>query len=523
VGAVEIVLSDDELGDCARRELNEVSQVLSERRGRLGVEPLTRVVGNVQIGNVTARRAVTAPQGGDGQVMAHPVVHEAWIDPRSLMDGLIGPSGRRRPIFVYSSLELRTLTGGRAPHRPVWRYRRRMARLGEILPRERAGADTGRRYEYQYQQTARAALTLLDDGVKHVCVYCDWHDDYVIEIGDPPTRYLFHQVKSRNSSQGPWTFTQFFGVRKRTEPKPTREPPVVSPGAIAPTMLGHHRTFSDSCQGVAFVTNTGIHPDLGHFLTQLREASTLSELTGEARAAFEHIARAYVAAAEPLTGSADELFAWMRGITIYQDQGNITNETIALIEIGMQVEEFSEIPLLQRESLLIARQIVSRVRAKATYKATAVPVPDATLRAEKGIIVDDLLKVLSLSQAGYEALKRGESKDTVKTLSRVQRYCREHQLEDVVAQVCRFKADWGLWRTMERHFILSANYVLLVQRAKAILTGGYEMTRMIEEARVVAAEFSKHTATPLSAEAVLGLLFSLVTDTEEPVAVGGSV
>ena len=35
-----------------------------------------------------------------------------------------------------------------------------MTRLGEIAPRERAGAETGKRYEYQYQQTARAALTL---------------------------------------------------------------------------------------------------------------------------------------------------------------------------------------------------------------------------------------------------------------------------------------------------------------------------------------------------------------------------
>jgi hypothetical protein len=51
------------------------------------------------------------------------------------------------------------------------------ARLGEIEPRERVGAQTGRKYEYQYERTARAALGLLVDGPKHVCVYCDWHDD----------------------------------------------------------------------------------------------------------------------------------------------------------------------------------------------------------------------------------------------------------------------------------------------------------------------------------------------------------
>jgi hypothetical protein len=34
-------------------------------------------------------------------------------------------------------------------------------RLGQVEPRERAGAQTGRKYEYQYERTARAALDLL--------------------------------------------------------------------------------------------------------------------------------------------------------------------------------------------------------------------------------------------------------------------------------------------------------------------------------------------------------------------------
>jgi len=75
------------------------------------------------------------------------------------------------------------------------------ARLGEVEPRERAGAQTGRKYEYQYERTARASLDLLVDSCKQVCVYCDWHDDYVAEVGDSPTRYVFHQVKGRSTSQ----------------------------------------------------------------------------------------------------------------------------------------------------------------------------------------------------------------------------------------------------------------------------------------------------------------------------------
>ncbi len=112
-----------------------------------------------------------------------------------------------------------------------------MVRLGEIKPRERAGAQTAQRYEFQYQRTARAALNLLDDTQEHVCVYCDWHDDFVIEVGTPPTRYVFHQVKGRTSSKGPWTFPEFFGVQHKKGAKPATKPPAVSGNAIFPLML----------------------------------------------------------------------------------------------------------------------------------------------------------------------------------------------------------------------------------------------------------------------------------------------
>ena len=58
-------------------------------------------------------------------------------------------------------------------------------RLGHVEPRERVGSQTGRKYEYQYERTARAALELLADGATHVCIYCDWHDDFVAEVGSP--------------------------------------------------------------------------------------------------------------------------------------------------------------------------------------------------------------------------------------------------------------------------------------------------------------------------------------------------
>ena len=277
-------------------------------------------------------------------------------------------------------------------------------RLGHIEPRERVGAQTGRKYEYQYERTARAALDLLADGPKQVCVYCDWHDDYVVETGDPPTRYVFHQVKGRKSSQGPWTFSEFFGVLKKKAKARSKKPATVKADAIVPLMLLHHKNFSDSCGGLAFVTNAGLDPVLSEFLEAIGRTDSEAALPEEAQIAFQHIARAYSATDPKLAPSASDLFGWLRGLKVYTDQGQLADNDAALLELANVVSEFSEIELLQRQAKQIAREIVNRVRVKVAHSTTVVPTSDEQLRLDKGIVVTELLGVLSLSAEAYEQL-----------------------------------------------------------------------------------------------------------------------
>ena len=211
-----------------------------------------------------------------------------------------------------------------------------------------------------------------------------------------------------------------------------------------------------------------------------------------------------------------ELLDWLGSLTLYPDQGKLNDENAALLELGDIVEQFSEINLLQSESKQIARQIIGCVRTKASHSTTKIPAHDDQLRGEKGIVVSELLKVLSLSAEGYEALKSGESRETVKTLSRLHRYCRNNGLDDYVVQVCGFKATWDVWRTTERHFMRSADYISLVEKAKNIMQAGYTLDRMTDEAGAAAQHFAGLTATPLTCEHVLGLLFSLAAQTDRP-------
>ncbi|MGH8604253.1 MAG: dsDNA nuclease domain-containing protein [Gammaproteobacteria bacterium] len=302
-------------------------------------------------------------------------------------------------------------------------------RLGHVEPRERAGSQTGRKYEYQYERTARAALELLSDGGNHMSVYCDWHDDYVIEMGTPPTRYVFHQVKGRKTSQGPWTFREFFGTAMRESETPTKKPATVNEKAIVPLMLLHYRNFSESCAGIAFVTNAGLDPSLWSFLNAIGSCTDVTAIPTNARNAFDHLARAYVAAAPPHASSATELLGWLRGMTVRTDQGQIDGADTGLLEIADVVVNYSEIDLSLRQTKQIAREMVSLVRGKVGHSTTVVPASDEQLRREKGIVVGELLGVLSLSAQAYEALKAGAGSDTVKTLSRLQRFCRIKNLD----------------------------------------------------------------------------------------------
>lgn len=395
-------------------------------------------------------------------------------------------------------------------------------RLGQVEPRERAGAQTGRKYEYQFERTARAALDLLTDGPKHVCVYCDWHDDYVIEIGDPPTRYVFHQVKGRKSSQGPWTFSEFFGVlkkktksaaKKKTK-SASKKAPAVKAEAIVPLMLLHYKNFSDNCAGLSFVTNAGLDPGLFGFLETIGSAKSEAALPEEVQIAFQHIARAYTASDPKLAPSAAELFAWLRGLKVHTDQGQLEDTDAALLELADVVVDYSEIDLLQRQAKQIAREIVNRVRVKVAHSTTVVPTSDEQLRHDKGIGIAELLGVLSLSAQAYEELKAGAGRDIVKTLSRLQRFCVKHGMKDSLVPICDFKARWDIWRTIERHFLKSADYVLLERKAHELLKAGLTMDRLVAEAKDIAKQFAGIVATPLTPEHVMGLIFSLAAQSE---------
>jgi hypothetical protein len=245
----------------------------------------------------------------------------------------------------------------------------------------------------------------------------------------------------------------------------------------------------------------------------------LADLGPDDRTAFDFIALAYLAGNKPLAPNAAVLFDRLRAIVVWPDEPHLDDANVAITELVDLIEQYSEINLIYAQSKNIAKDVIERVREKAHFDKTIIPATDERLRQEKGIVVTELLSVLSLSTDGYEALRGGRAPVDIKTLSRLQRYCEKNERKELTTAVCTAKAEWDAWRHVERHRMDPLDFVTLIDKAKAVVAQGYKVGRMIEEARVIASEFNGLTETPLKDSHVFGLMLSIIAQAE-PTEVG---
>ncbi len=396
-------------------------------------------------------------------------------------------------------------------------------RLSGIASRDRAGPRTGRQYEYQHEQATYSALEMLARR-EWQCVYCEWHDDFVVESGDEHAiAYVFHQVKSKSLTQGPWSFRDLFGV---SPPKLSKGPPAkakakplsVGSDAILLRLLAHQKTFGASCGSLVFVTNTGVDPLVEKLLDAVAFIDSYLDLKVDELVLFEQLARGYCEGASAIVASREELFRLLRRFAAATERGSLKADA-ALNEICDRVFEYSEIDLLMAERKQIARQLVQLIRAKATDYNVKLPIDDAVLRARKGVVIAEVLGVLSLSHEGYQALLAGgpNNRDVVKTLSRLERFCRAHSdFAPYVSQICLFKARWDAWRTKHRHQIEDSDHATIIAKAREIVATNKPLVPMISMAKEAAISLS--TGLPasisISGDDVLGIVFSLAAGAE---------
>jgi Cap4 dsDNA endonuclease len=387
-----------------------------------------------------------------------------------------------------------------------------MPALHEVNPREQVGSQTGAVYEYQYHQAAAGALSLINDA-RVVCVYCEWHDDYVCEVTSA-TGYNFHQVKTRQASQGAWTLKKFFGLprAKGTPPLPCD---LTSPFAH---LWDHTVKFGGLCERFIFVTNGAVDANFSTLLDAARSVHSVDALAAEPRASFEFVK---AAATPALNGVTDEtLLNFLARLTIEDGVGAANDLPGCRVLIASRILEASEVDLLISEARKIGADLVAMVRDRSHRVLNTLPASADELRATKGIVLANLLSLLSLSPEGYRQLKVG-GRESVVALSRLTRLCKRTNVPDaVIPKLCQFRTEYCAWWVDERDRIESVDALALRAASADLLrahsAGGLSFEQLLEQAKGLAEQYAPKltSSTPLTSDLVLGLIVDLAVETE---------
>lgn len=389
--------------------------------------------------------------------------------------------------------------------------------LHQVLPREQVGATTGDRYDFQYHQAAADSLEVLDDS-RVTCIYCEWHDDYVIETAGASS-YRFHQVKTRSASQGPWTLNEFFGV-KRTLGRPKKG---TSPSGTATTdsifgrMFDHVSRLGARCELFVFVTDAGITDEFKDLLASIRtgavplpaaSATELSKLFNALKTAFPSLA-------------ANDFLDFMKRLYVRDALGKLNNLKECRTLIGGRIYEMSEVNLSMTEAQKIGSALVAAVRERSHRTLDSLPATVAELQAAKGLVRDDVLRILSLSDTGYRELKSG-GRTAVIALSRLHRLCKRSNVsEALIPDLCRLKTTWEAWWITQRHSVNPLDYLALKKECadamRVHVAGGLNFGDLRLVAKQLAAKFI-HVLTstePITEELIFGFLLSLAVEAEQ--------
>lgn len=335
-----------------------------------------------------------------------------------------------------------------------------MKTIETLAPAEDVGRDTISRYDMQYQAAAYAALEILD-GKGVDCVYCDYHDDFVVRrsIAGRVT-YHFFQVKTKKKENAQFDLNEIFGLSKNAvKAIPERLAKVKS--SFAAKLLLHGIIFGDNCSDVTLLSNVYFDDSV---------VSTVAQLRGEApkSKAASFLANNFSAIFSLEDGSGVDPERVLRKISLQPAVRYIGQDREAFADAARTaVYKYSEIDLSYYETKELANGLVDLVYRKARTKLAGVE-PNGITRLA-GVQLDDLLNILSISRFVYDALLAGEDERALKTASVIQRWYRRAGAEDSMTDyAAQQKVNWDIWLRNARHSYSPIDLVFLLQRIDVV-------------------------------------------------------
>jgi hypothetical protein len=389
-----------------------------------------------------------------------------------------------------------------------------ITQLFQVLPREQVGSQTGKLFEYQYHQAAAAALKLLDSAENAVCVYCEWHDDYVTE-GYANGLYTFFQVKTL--SDGPWGIGEFFGLGKPNG-KTGLRPLSKKKSCIFSNLWDHTQKFDGRCQAFVFLSDAEVASDLKGLCEECKTAKSPQDFSAKSLTIFNSILPSLSRREKKC--DAATLFSFFQRLHIEKGVGTVDSIDDAKLIIVDRILDASEVKLEWSEGRKMGNDLVAMVRSRSHCVLSTLPPSSNELRALKGLTISDVLKLLSLSEDGFRLLSEGAG-EAVKTLSRLHRYCQKHGIqESLIPNFCGLKTRWSSWWVKHAELIDALDFAVFKNDCLEILQAhsdqNTKISKLGEQAKSLSAKYIAifNPMEPLSPECVMGYFITLAVEAE---------
>lgn len=382
-------------------------------------------------------------------------------------------------------------------------------KINNIMPREQVGAKTPERFEYQYCLAANECFLLLEN-TDALCVFCEWHDDFVTEYKyfNPETIYAFSQVKTKGISKA-WTIPEIFGAGGQKKGLDKDSPFF--------RMLQNYLIFKDSCHSFIFLTNAGINDDLNKFLKEIKEIKTHDDFKEKKFVkVFYKLWEEYKTF---YTGDIGDFFKLLKLFDIKPEIGKLEDQIkILRLNVLDKVKEYCEFDLKNSEAELITSDIVKLVEQKSrnTLK-TAVDRDELILL--KGIVIDDVFKFLAISTEGLKGIRalQGSPKEKTIFVSRLERLCERNEIpKNMVSYLCKLKADWDTWILAKKFDFKEEDLKLLIHECTKVLSEKVGLEEIGAKAQVIMKFFNPkiNENLQLTEMLIIGLIFSLAAQYE---------
>ncbi|MGO4158595.1 dsDNA nuclease domain-containing protein [Cupriavidus sp. YAF13] len=331
-----------------------------------------------------------------------------------------------------------------------------MTSIEIVAPGEDVGRDTVSRFDMQFQAGAFAALQILE-GTGIDCVYCDFHDDFVVRRQvDGKTLYHFFQVKTKKKLNHQWSLAEIFALRKRGQQKDGASLKNVR-ASFGGKLLMHAVVFDEACYEATLLSNVHFDDDVVDAVEALRCQLPSCK-------ASKFLSENFSAIFSLCDDDSGKASAFLSKLSLRPAVHYIGQEREAFANASRTaIYKYSEIDLDFYETERIANGLVDLAYRKSRTSLQGVAPADIAGRV--GIELDDLLEILSISRGAYDALQRGVEEKVLKQASVIQRWLKHAGArDDMIEFASQQKVNWDLWLRNARHTYSPMDLSLLLDR-----------------------------------------------------------